>query len=100
MRLYLSSFRVGNRPDALLGLLGEGRRTAMIPNACDSYASGDRIDGTRQELDRLRAVGLQPEELDLRDHFGGDPANLTAMFSAYDLVWLRGGNVFNLRRAM
>jgi dipeptidase E len=100
MRLYLSSFRVGNNPEALRGLLRGSGRTALIANACDSLSSGDRIDSTRQELDRLAAVGLKPEELDLRDYFGGDPAALTAVISRYDLVWLRGGNAFNLRRAL
>lgn len=100
MRLYLSSFRVGNSPEALRGLVTGSGRTALIANACDSLSSGHRTESTLQEMDRLAAVGLRPEELDLRDYFGGDPAALTAMISRFDLVWLRGGNVFNLRRAL
>ena len=100
MRLYLSSFRVGNSPEALLGLLKGRGRTALIANACDSLSFRDRIESARQEMDRLAAVGLKPEELDLRDYFGGDPAALTELISRFDLVWLRGGNVFNLRRAL
>jgi dipeptidase E len=33
MRLYLSSFRIGNRPEALLAQLGGRTRTAPILNA-------------------------------------------------------------------
>jgi dipeptidase E len=100
MRLYLSSFRVGDSPQALLGLLGTGRRTAVIANACDALPAEDRIESTRQELDRLVVIGLEPEELDLRDYFGAAPSAVLAAMSRYDLVWLRGGNVFVLRRAL
>lgn len=100
MRLYLSSFRVGNGPDALLRLLGDGRRTAVIANACDAFSVDDRIESTRQELDRLAAIGLQPQELDLRDYFDAGPAAVAAATAGFDLVWLRGGNVFVLRRAL
>lgn len=30
MRLYLSSFRLGNRPEAILPLLGENKRAAVV----------------------------------------------------------------------
>lgn len=37
MRLYLSSFRIGDHPDRLLGLLGaEPGEIAVIANAMDS----------------------------------------------------------------
>lgn len=100
VRLYLSSFRVGNSPDALVGLLGEGRRTAVIANACDSFPRDARIESTRQEMERLAAIGLQPEELDLRDYFGAEPKAVAAATAGFDLVWLRGGNAFVLRRAL
>jgi len=85
---------MGNNPDALLRLLGAGRRTAVIANACDSLAAEDRLESTRQEMDRLIAVGLEPQELDLRDYFDAGPAAVAAGASAFDLVWVRGGNVF------
>jgi dipeptidase E len=100
MRLYLSSFRVGDSPQALLRLLGKGRRTAVIANACDALSKEDRIESTWQEMDRLAVIGLEPEELDLRDYFGAAPSAVMAAMSRFDLVWLRGGNVFVLRRAL
>lgn len=36
MRLYLSSFRMGNRPDQLVALAGGGGKVAVIANAKDA----------------------------------------------------------------
>ena len=95
MRLYLSSFRMGDQPDRLLELLGSGRQVAVIANALDDQDSATRREGVERELGALGRLGLQPRELDLREHFNS-PADLTG----YDLVWLRGGNVFLLRYAL
>ena len=98
MRLYLSSFRMGNRPDELLNLLGDGRRTAVIMNAADASLPERRAVGLADEFARLRDVGLDPVELDLRDYFGQSNAAKEAL-KGFDLVWVRGGNTFVLRRA-
>ena len=46
----------------------------------------------------LADLGLRPEPLDLRDYFDrGDAHDALAEF---DLLWLRGGNVFMLRHAL
>jgi dipeptidase E len=98
MRLYLSSFKIGNRPDALLELLGEGRRAALITNAVDFLEGEARAKTTAEELKRLEGIGLEPEELDLREYFG-KPEDLRKKMEEYDLLWARGGNCFVLRRA-
>jgi dipeptidase E len=98
MRLYLSSFRNGNRPDELLKLLGEGRRTAVIFNAADYKSDADRATGYIEEAERLKNIGLEPTEIDLR-HYFAKPDGLKKTLSEYDLIWVRGGNVFVLRRA-
>jgi dipeptidase E len=49
-------------------------------------------------MDRLRSIGLEPAELDLR-HFFGRADDLRAALRQVDLVWVRGGNCFVLRRA-
>ncbi len=99
MRLYLSSFRLGRQPAALLELLAGGRSTAVIANATDYKSDADRIQSVAQELSDLAALGLEPSELDLRDFFGRE-AELRARLAQYDLVWVRGGNSFILRRAL
>lgn len=101
MRLFLSSFRIGNRPDELLRLLQGGRRTAVISNAVDArLADPERLQAAvREEVARVTHVGLRPEPLDLRDYFD-DPVALREALNSFDLVWVRGGNTFVLRRAM
>jgi dipeptidase E len=98
VRLYLSSFRVGNEPEALLELLGNGRRTALIVNADDYKSAGDRAVSLRRELDELTGIGLDPTEVDLRDYFDA-PGELATRLAGFDLIYVRGGNVFVLRRA-
>lgn len=98
MRLYLSSYRNGNKPEALLKLLGNGRRTALIFNAVDSKTGDDRAADLIRESERLQSIGLEPTEVDLRDYFG-KPDELKTVLSGFDLIWVRGGNVFILRRA-
>lgn len=98
MRLYLSSFRSGNKPEELLKLLGNGRRTALIFNAQDWKTAADRATDFAAESERLQSIGLQPEEVDLRDYFG-KPNELKRRLSNYDLIWVRGGMGFVLSRA-
>ena len=99
MRLYLSSFRNGNRPDELINMLGEGRRTALIFNAADFKDADTRHTDCAAESDRLKSIGLEPEEIDLRNYFG-KPDELANALKGFDLIWVRGGNVFVLRRAL
>ena len=93
MRLYLSSFRVGSYPQRLLQLLGAGRRTALIPNALDGAPEQLRRDGLARDAGELEALGLDVTLVDVRT------ANAVHQLAGYDLVWVRGGNVFALRKA-
>ena len=99
MRLYLSSFRLGNQPDALLGLLGRGRRVAVVANADDSKDPTGRVASAQREQQDLRSLGLNSDELDLRQYFGRTEA-LARRLAEIDLLWVRGGNAFVLRRAL
>jgi dipeptidase E len=87
VRLYLSSYGLGDSSDKLLSMLGDGRRAAVIANAMDPYA--DR--GVDDEIAMLASIGIQGREVDLREGFDVDGC---------DLLWVRGGNVFVLRHAM
>lgn len=102
MRLYLSSYRIGDRAGSLLALLGSGKRTAIISNALDNISATARAIYRDEVYDphvELRALGLETEELDLRRYFG-QPEALRAHLGTFDLVWVTGGNAFVLRRAM
>lgn len=100
MKLYLSSYRLGDHPEQLAELVGGNKKVAVIPNAVDFSTDLERLaKGREREADDLRAIGLDPEELDLREYFGR-PEELEAKLKEYGLIWARGGNSFILRRAM
>lgn len=102
MRLYLSSYRIGDRAGSLLALLGNGKRAAVIENALDNISPAARDLYRAEAYDpvvELGSLGIAATPLDLRDHFG-DPEGLRARLSRFDLVWVTGGNAFVLRRAM
>ena len=102
MRLYLSSWRLGDRAGALLALLGGGKRAALIENALDLYPDVARDTHRREVHDpaaELAALGIAATRLDLRRYFGRAEALATEL-AGYDLVWVVGGNAFVLRRAM
>jgi dipeptidase E len=93
VRLYLSSFRVGAHPERLLSL-ASGRRTAVVANAMDAQPVAERATGVQQEFSDLGALGLDVTELDLRQ------PEATGQLASFDIVWMRGGNVFVLRRVL
>ena len=122
MRLYLSSYRIGDSAGSLLALLsggqeksqtfpvrprdrsdwGNGPRAAIIENALDLYSEEAREMHQREIYDpaaELASLGIGSNRLDLRKYFGRAEA-LEAELAGYDLVWAVGGNAFVLRRAM
>jgi dipeptidase E len=98
MRLYLSSFDLGDAPEELLALTGSARRTAVIVNALDNRPRA-RADWLEDQGKKLVDRGYAVRELDLRDYFGAAD-RLEAVLRDTDLVWINGGNAFILRRAM
>ncbi len=100
MRLYLSSFRMGDHPEHLAALVGEDSRSAVvIANAIDDVPPAVRRAGVELELAALADLGLGAAELDLRDYFG-QPERVRRHLAGASLAWLRGGNVFLLRYAL
>ncbi|RYH03722.1 MAG: hypothetical protein EON57_09500, partial [Alphaproteobacteria bacterium] len=113
MRLYLSSYGVGDRAGSLLALLSggpdrsptfpgntpdptmfNGKRAALIENALDLYSEDARETQRCEVYDpaaELDALGISSTRLDLRRYFGRAAA-LETELSGYDLVWVVGGN--------
>lgn len=99
MRLYLSSFRIGDHPERLLPLIRPNARVAVIANSVDMGDQARRAAGVEYEIGELHKLGLGATELDLREYFGrGD--DLATELLRYDLLWVRGGNTFMLRHAL
>ncbi|MEV0715123.1 Type 1 glutamine amidotransferase-like domain-containing protein [Asanoa sp. NPDC050611] len=93
MRLYLSSFRTGAHTEALLAMT-DGRHTALVPHALDAVPADDRKAGLRRDFDDLGALGLDVTLVDLTE------PGAVRRLGDYDIVWVRGGNVFVLRRVL
>ena len=95
MKLYLSSFRLGDHPERLVTLLPPQGRVAVIGNSIDNEDAAVRREKVAEEIAWLTDLGLRADELDLRA-----TSDLRAELGEYDGVWVRGGNVFVLRIAM
>jgi dipeptidase E len=99
MKLYLSSYGVGNEPEKLAGLVGPNKRTALIMNAIDGIDPAEYTIRVHRESAAIESLGLVPTVFDLRDYFE-KPREIEDALSEYGLLWIRGGNVFVLRKAM
>src|SRR5687768_10756303 len=99
MKLYLSSFQIGNAPERLIELLGTNRRVAIVMNAADHYGDSRRAFYFNKFAEEFAALGLVAEEVDLRKYFG-KPEALESELQRFGLIWVTGGNTFVLRRAM
>ncbi len=99
MRLYLSSFRIGNCPEHLVAMARGDDRVAVIANSMDGASDEVREQAVARELDALAAIGFVAEEIDLRRYFA-DSAPLAADLRRFGTIWVRGGNTFVLRDAL
>lgn len=102
MRLYLSSYRLGDHADKLSPLMRGGKRIAVIANALDFIPADARRSyeaAVYSPIEEFGELGFEAQPFDLRDYFGKSEA-LAERMRAFDLVWALGGNAFLLRRAM
>jgi dipeptidase E len=97
VKLYLSSFRLGDHPEHLVAMLPAKARIAVVCNAIDGEEPVVREQKVIAEHRWLVELGLRPEEIDLRDFA---PEDLRPRLAGFDGMWVRGGNVFVLRAAM
>lgn len=98
MKLYLSSYRLGDEPQKLVPLLSSNKKAAVIMNATDDDPDEIRKEKLEREFADLRPLGIEPEEIDLREYFG-KKEELFEKLSEFGMVWIRGGNTFMLMRA-
>lgn len=98
MRMYLSSFRFGNKPEALQELVGTQRRAAIVMNALDNFPD-QRARWLQAQSNALNELGFSVSELDLRAYFEREN-DLRGLTASINTVWINGGNAFILRRAM
>jgi len=99
MQLYLSSYRLGDLNDRLARMVGS-RQLAFIPNGLDFVEDPESRNAViHRGTDDLHAIGLGADIIDLREYFGA-PERLAEKLFGYGAVFVAGGNVFVLRRAL
>ena len=81
-------------------MVGDKKHVGIITNAADQFPEDGIIERLMQDQTYLAALGITSERLDLRNYFGGKKEELQKKLEQFDLVWVRGTNVFVLRRAM
>lgn len=101
MKLYLSSYKLGNNVNELVKWANDhDRNILVISNALDCFPDGDRkTNGILEKCKDLEEIGFIPIHLDLRKYFN-HPELLKRAISNYKAFYVLGGNVFVLRRAM
>ena len=100
MKLYLSSYKLGNEVERLKELLPANKKVAFIPNALDFAVDlARRAQSEQGDIEQLEKLGLTVERIDLREYFG-QAGVLREKINECGLCWVRGGNVFVLRQAM
>lgn len=99
MKLYLSSYKLGNHVAELLRLLKGRSKVGVIMAAQDYKDAETRTARLLEECTALQDLGLEPEEVDLRDYFKNHEG-LAERLASYDMLWVRGGNTFVLRKAL
>lgn len=102
MKLYLSSYKLGNETETLKSWLASTqKRVGYVPNAFDftSVSSEKRAEHMEFDMSELKALALRVEVLDLCDYFGKKDG-LREKMAELDMLWVSGGNTFVLRQAM
>jgi len=101
MKLYLSSYRLGNSTDELKNWIDSNQSSILvIPNALDMFPDSERkTNGILEKVEELRAIGFKPEILDLRNYFNNYEL-LKEKLKDYRAFYVLGGNTFVLRTAM
>lgn len=99
MKWYLSSFKIGNEPEKLKNLLSVNKKAVYISNGFDFARPESQKKHRDWDVKDLEGIGLSVESLDLRDYFG-KLDQLRQKIKEFGLIWVSGGNVFDLRYAM
>ena len=99
MKFYLSSFKIGNDPNKLKNLLPENVKAVYISNGLDFADYENQKKHEELDMRELQEIGVSVEHVDLRNYFGKE-SELEKKLQDVDLIYVSGGNVYDLRRAM
>lgn len=101
MRLYLSSYKIGNRKEELKKWIYEhGNKICLIPNSRDIYPESERkANGIQSDVDELTDLGFDVTVISLKDYFENKEELLNEL-EKFNAFYVIGGNTFALRQAM
>ncbi|MCI5807295.1 MAG: Type 1 glutamine amidotransferase-like domain-containing protein [Firmicutes bacterium] len=102
MKLYLSSYKLGNSTDELKKWLqdSDNNKMALIINSRDMFPDSERkSNGIQSDKEALEELGFKVELLDLRKYFGQKEL-LRRELQNIHAFYAIGGNTFVLRKAM
>lgn len=98
MHLFLSSYRAGKHEAELTSFLDGIDKVGIITNSKDYKTPEDREAKLADNFEWWRSIGLTPQEIDLRPFF--EKPDAEQLLDGFEFIWLAGGNVFLLRRAL
>lgn len=102
MKLYLSSYKLGNSTDELKKWLqnSDNNKIALIINSRDMFPDGERkTNGIQSDAKDLEELGFEVKILDLKNYFG-QKESLRSDLQGIRAFYVIGGNTFVLRKAM
>lgn len=101
MKLYLSSYKLGNKTEELKKWIKEhNNKICLIPNSRDIYPESERkTAGIQADVKDLTDLGFDVTIISLKDYFD-KKEELLKRLEEFNAFYLIGGNVFALRQAM
>lgn len=101
MKLYLSSYKIGNKTEELKKWIDEhGNKICLIPNSRDIYPKSERKSkGIQADVDELTNLGFDVTIISLKDYFN-TKEELQKKLKQFNAFYVIGGNTFALRQAM
>ena len=101
MKLYLSSYKLGESQDVLRDWMKEyGNKIILIANSRDMFEDSPRKEaGIERDINSLRELGFEVKNVSLKDFFG-NYEKLKKDLEGYYAFYVIGGNTFVLRQAM
>ena len=101
MKLYLSSYKLGEKKEELINWIKEhGNKICLIPNSRDIYPEGERkTKGIQADVDDLTKLGFEVSVISLKDYFENKEGLLDRL-EGFNAFYVIGGNTFALRQAM
>lgn len=101
MKLYLSSYKLGQKTEVLEDWLKDhDSKIGLIINARDIFPDGERKESRiKSDTKELENLGFDVKIVDLKNYFG-KKKKLEELLTTIHSFYVIGGNVFTLRRAM